>query len=135
MNEKLKQKLREEIVKLPKEHQNVINAFDWGKISEEVGNLNLLDEDEIKDLQTEVGLVLVGLEDQDLLALNIENNVGTSKIEAIKITAEVNQQIFKPMLEQLELLAKNNLNSKNQSWNQRINFIVSGGDYSSFMEK
>lgn len=135
MTEKLKQIIKEELIKLPEESQEVINTFDWGTISEEIGKKYLLDNNEINGLQTEIFLVLSGIVEEDFLSLNIENRVGTSKNEAIKITEEVNQQIFKPMLEQLELLVKNNLNSKNQSWEQRINFIISGGDYSVFTQK
>jgi len=135
MTEKLKQIIKDELVKLPKESQEVIDTFDWVKISEEIGKLNLLDETEINDLQIEVSLALVGLEEQDSLALNIENNVGTSKNEAVKISNEVNQKIFNPILEKMEEITKNKTITYNPNWKQTINFIVSGGDYSVFIEE
>lgn len=135
MTEKLKQIIKDESLKLPKELREVIDSFDWVKISEEIGKLNLLDETEINDLQIEVSLALVGLEEHDSLALNIENNVGTSKIEAVKISNEVNQKIFDPMFEKMEEITKNKVHTYDPSWEQTINFIISGGDYSAFIEK
>ena len=86
MTEKLQQTIKEEVLKLPKETQEAINTFDWGSMAEEIGKKYLLSESEINDFQVETLLVLVGLEDGNLYALNIENNVGISKDEAIKIT-------------------------------------------------
>ncbi|MFA5095537.1 MAG: hypothetical protein WC447_02680 [Candidatus Paceibacterota bacterium] len=135
MTEKLKQKIKEEMINLPKESQDAINAFDWGNISEEIGKKNLLTESEVNDLQVETGLVLVGLVDVDEYALNIENNVGTSKEEAEKIAEEVNKKIFSPISETIRKTIEDNLKNKNLNWKQTLNFIVSGGDYSAFIKK
>ena len=97
MTEKLKNIIKEEMAKLPKENQEAINTFDWVNIAEEIGKKYLLDESEINDLQVETLLILIGLEDPDLYANNIENNVGTSKDEANKIAEEVIQKIFVPI--------------------------------------
>ena len=61
MTEKLKQIIKEETAKLPKESQDVINVFDWGTISEEIGKKYLLNENETNDLQVETLLILIGL--------------------------------------------------------------------------
>ena len=135
MTEKLKQIIKEELVKLPKESRDAINAFDWGKVSEEIGKKHLLDESEINDLQVETGLVLVGLTYGDSYALNIENNVGTTKDEAEKIVEEANQKIFMPIYYSLTENIKKNLKTKNQNWKQTLDFIVSGGDYSVFINQ
>lgn len=135
MNNKLKQKIEEETLKLPKEWQEVICSFDWEKPSKEIGKKYLLTESEINDLQIEIGLVLVGLEEQNSFALNVENNIGTSKNEAEKITEEVNQKIFKLLLKKRSALVKDNLTIEKHGWDKTINFIVSGGDYSVFIEK
>ena len=84
MTEELKQKIKEGIEKLPKEAQEVMNTFDWVKISEEIGKKNLLDDSEINILQKEIGLILIETNRPDMLTINIEDNIGTSKNEAIK---------------------------------------------------
>ena len=103
MIEKTRQKIEEEIIKLPKNWQEAIHSLDWSKESEEIGKKYLLTESEINDLQIEIGLVITGLEEQELFGLNIENNVVLSKDEAEKITEEINQKIFEPILKKLEL--------------------------------
>lgn len=135
MTEKLKQIIKEEVTKLPKEVREAINAFDWAKIAEEIGKKYLLNESEINDFQVETLLVLVGLEDGDSYALNIEDNVGTSKDEAVKIADEALEKIFNPISNMLEENIKKNLQNKKPSPEQTIDFILSGGDYSAFVER
>ena len=135
MTDKLKQIIKEEVVKLPKEKQEAIDSFDWVSISENIGKKYLLSEDEINDLQTETLLILVGLENPNLYALNIENNVGTSKNEAEKIVEEVNQRRFTPISNLFVENVKNSGKVKNAGPKQTLDFILSGGDYSAFIEQ
>src|SRR6266496_3982488 len=97
MTEKLKQIAQEEIIKLPKEAQDVINAFDWAKVAEEIGSKFLINDVEVNNFEVETLLVLVGLEDLESYARNIENEVGTSKDEAIKLAEEAKEKIFAPI--------------------------------------
>jgi roadblock/LC7 domain-containing protein len=39
------------------------------------------------------------------------------------------------MLKKLELSVRNSFKYKNANWKQTVNFIVSGGNYSAFLEK
>ncbi|MEI8174506.1 MAG: hypothetical protein WCG28_00985 [bacterium] len=133
MTDKLKQIAQEEIMKLPKEAQEAINSLDWGNIMEEIGKKYLFDENEINDLQTETLLVLVGLENGDDYAQNIENNVGTSKGEAEKIVEDAFQKVFTPINDLLVENIKKSDKSKNPNWKQSLEFILSGGDYSAFI--
>jgi hypothetical protein len=135
MTEKLKQTIKENLVNLPKESQDTINSFDWGKISEEIGKKYLLTDNEINNLQIETGLVLIGLIRIDKFSFDIENEIGTSKNEAEKITEEIYLKIFKPISETIIRKIKENLKTKNPNWKQTLNFIISGGDYSVFMER
>jgi len=135
MTEKLQQTIKEELAKLPKEHQEAIGTFDWVKSSEEIGKKYLLNEDEINNLQVETLLVLVRLEEPDSFAKNIEDEVGTSKAEADKITEEILQKIFIPINVTLVEKIKNSEQVKDSKWNQNLDFILSGGNYSSFLEK
>jgi len=134
MTDKLKQTIQEEIAKLPKETQDAINAFDWINISAEIGKKYLLSEDEINDFQVETLLVLIGLEDGSSYSRNIENEVGTSKDEAEKISEEVLQKIFIPINDILVENIKKSEKNKNLSPEQTLNFILSGGNYSTLME-
>jgi len=134
MTEKLKQTIKEEIAKLPKENQEAINSLDWGSMSEEIGKKYLLSESEINDLQVETLLVLTGLEYLELYADNIEENTGISKDEADKIAEEIFKKIFTPINDILIENIKGSGKVKNANAEQALNFILSGGDYSSFVE-
>lgn len=135
MTEKLKQIVKEEMMKLSKDTQEAINSFDWASITEEIGKKYLLSESEINDLQVETLLALLGLVDLDFYATSIENNVGTTKDDAIKIAGEAFAKIFTPIYDKLEENIKKNLQGKNLGWQETLNFILSGGDYSAFTER
>ena len=133
MTKELQQKMNEEIAKLPKYNQEAIDSLDWGDISWKIGKKNLLTESEINDLQIETGLVLVGLSDLDSFAINIEKNVGANTAESEEIAKEIYEEIFKPITDKMEIMVKNKIKSQNPKWDQRVNFIISGGDYSNFL--
>jgi hypothetical protein len=135
MTEKLKQKSKEEIEKLPKEIQEAINSFDWGKISEEISTKYFLDESSTNNLQVEILLVLTGIEQIDFLETNIENNVQTSKESAIKIADELLEKVFIPIDKKIKEKIQETLKNKKPTWDQNVDFIVSGGDYSVFLRK
>ena len=134
MTEKLKQTIKDEVAKLPKENQEVINNFSWESIAEEIGKKYLLLDDEINIFQAEILIVLVGLEDPDFFAKNIEDGIGTSKTEAEKIADEVIQKIFTPINDILIENIKKSDKVKNANAEQNLNFILSGGDYTAFLD-
>jgi len=135
MTESLKQKIKEQMQVLPKESQEAINNFDWAKISEEIGRKYFLTEDDLHNFQIVIALTLLGLEEQDMLALNIEDELGTSKNYAEKMTDEVIQKILKPIVEKLEEKTKGTLRSRPVHWQQNLDFILSGGDYTAFIRE
>lgn len=135
MTNTLQKIIKDSLLDLPKESQEVINTFGWDSISKDIGEKSLLNENEINQLQVEIALILLGIVGEEFLSINIENRVGTSKNEAEKISKEINQTIFTPMLEKRDKLIKENLQIKEKSWDKRVDFIVSGGDYSVFVEK
>lgn len=135
MTEKSKTIIKEKIFNLPKELQNAINISGWEKMSEEIGKKYLLSEDEINTFQLETASLLLGFIDEDSYPLNIEDSVGVSSEEAKKITGEVNQNIFNPIYETLQKNIKNNLKEKDIKWEKTLEFILSGGDYSVFLER
>ena len=133
MREKLEKIIKEEMTFLPKEVQEAINSLDWARMAEEIGKKFLLTENEISNFQVETLLVLIGLEEGEAYVRNIENEVGTSKEEAEKIAEEAEQKIFTPIYGFLTENIKKNLKNKNLNWEQTLNFILSGGDYSTFL--
>ena len=135
MTEKLKQTIKEEIEKLPKENQKVITTFGWEKISEEIGKKYLLTESEINDFQVETLLILTGIQSLDSYSINIENEVGTSKEKASEMAGEMLQKIFIPINHLLVENIKKSERMKDPKWDQNLDFILSGGNYSSFLDK
>lgn len=135
MTEKLQQTIKEEIMELPKEAQEAIGAFDWVKITEEIGKKYLLEEDEINNLQLETLLALTNITDIRFFTINIENQVETTKETAENISREISQKIFNPINNLLIENIKKNLENKKLSWQQNLDFIVSGGNYSVFLEE
>jgi len=134
MTEKLKSVSQREIAKLPKENQLVINSFDWASITEEIGKKYFLNEVELNDLQVQTLLVFIGLSGPEYYTQSIEKEVGTSKDEADKIADEVFQRIFTPINDILVENIKKSDKSKNPNLVQTFDFILSGGDYSAFLE-
>lgn len=133
MTEKLQQTIKEEVAKLPKEMQGAINTLNWLKIVEEIGQKYSLDEIDINNFQVETLLVLTGITDIQFYAINIENQVETTKDTAEKIATEATQKIFTPISNiLLENIKKATIN-KDTSWQQNLDFVLSGGNYSSFM--
>jgi cell division ATPase FtsA len=134
MTENFKKTIEEEIGKLPKELGMTIKSLDWGKITEDIGKTFSLDEENIENLQLEVFLVLIRLKDIADLEVNIEYETNTSKEEAKQITDEIMGKIFVPAGKKFQEIIKGKLNEKKEKWDQNLNFILSGGDYSSFLD-
>ncbi len=135
MTEELKQTIEREIKELPKEGQEAINAFDWVKITGEIGEKYTLSENELTDFQLETLLVLIGVVDPQFYAINIENHAGATEEKAEQMALEAFQKIFTPIRNILEENIKKNLQTKNPDWQQTLNFILSGGDYTAFAVK
>ena len=135
MTDKLKQIVKEEIAKLPTTNQEAINGINWAAVSEGVCKRNSLSESETNDLQVQTLLVLIGLESLDDFAGNVEDEVGTSKDEADRIATEITDRIFVPIADIGIENIKKNIKTKTPGWEQSVDFILSGGDYSAFMEQ
>jgi hypothetical protein len=133
MTENLQATTKEEFAKLPRELQEAIDTVDWVNISEEIGKKYLLSEDELNNFQVETLLVLAGLEEGFLYSDNVAYNVGLSKEKTEQIVTEVNQKIFMPIYTTLTEKIKGSTKVKTGNAEQNLNFILSGGDYLSFL--
>ena len=135
MNEEFKQKINDELANLPQITQDAIRTVDWTTVTEAIGKAHFLEEDELQDFQVETLLVLIGLEDLDSYTRYIEDEIGTSADEAKKITDEAYGKIFAPIMDVMVRSIKTSPIIKNPTFDKTIKFILSGGDYSVFMEK
>lgn len=127
--------IKQELLKLPIENQEVINDSNWEKITEEIGKIYFLTEDEISKLQTEVGITILGFGNFDLFVSNIESNIDLTNEESKKIAEEVLEKIFTPVAEKIKSSIVNKVDLNSVGWDKSIDFIVSGGDYSVFLDK
>lgn len=134
MTEKLQKISQREFAKLPKEMQEAISNIDWAKISEGICRKHNLNESETNDVQTEIVLVLAGLVDGNFLAVNLENQVNLTKEEAEGIAKEAFVNIFYPLITGFQEKVKKANKDKNSTWEQNVNFIMSGGDYAAFID-
>ena len=134
MSEELKQLIKEELMKLPKEGQEAITSVNWQNIAEEIGSKYLI-EGELESFQKEIAVTLLGIEYPAYLTRNIKDHLGVSQESAEKMTSEVIEKIFTPIADKMESLIKTRIQKVGSTWDQNINFIVSGGDYSAFMRK
>jgi len=135
MTDKLKQIIKEEVEKLPKEARDAVSSFDWITITEEIGNKFLLEEDDINGVQTEILLVLVGITDLEFYEVNLENKMVFTKDKAKDIAEEVFREIFNPINNILIENIKKSPKSANLDWRKNLQFVLSDGDYSVFLEK
>ena len=130
MTEEIKQKIQEQIDLLPKDSQQAIGSFDWMKESENIAKTYNLFDEEVDDLVIEVGLLISGVSYPDEFVTNIEDEVGTTKEDAEKISDEVLEKILKPIAKKREEIIKQNIKNNPQSWDKEMKFVLSGGDYS-----
>lgn len=135
MNEQIKQTIKDELSKLPTDRQSVINSFDWIETTKKIGEKYSFNENEIGKLQIEVLLVLVEMEYLSDLKINIENSLSTSRNQAENATREIEEQVFKPIAQKMESSVKSQITFNTPSWDETINFIISGGNYSYFVKK
>ncbi|MBP6865983.1 MAG: hypothetical protein KBC12_00355 [Candidatus Pacebacteria bacterium] len=135
MTDKLKETIEEEVVKMPREFQEAFTASNWIPVSEDIARkYKLYLDEEINKFQAEVFLVLSGVVQFELLSVNIENELGLSKEEAEKIEGEVLERVIFPFSSNLESKAEWKMDIKNSKWDQNLDFITSGGDYSAFLD-
>ena len=135
MTEKLAQTIKEDLVKLPLEVGKAITSSGWEEITEIIGKKYSLSDDDINILQLEVGLVLLKYNKISMFTINIHSSLIIDEETAINIKKELDEKVFTPIEKSIQSLIKINPHYKNVNWNQTINFIISGGDYSVFLDK
>jgi hypothetical protein len=104
VNETVEQSIKEEMAKLPKPNQRAINAFDWRRKCQEIGDRHNLLDTEISGLQAEVILVLMGLSDFATLHRYIDVEIGGTGWQDIE--ASVIDDVISPIAEILEIIVQ-----------------------------
>ena len=97
IDKQLKENIKYEILNLPEELIRAIENFKFRDIFNDIGKKYKFSEDEIKIIEVETILVLIGLVDPTLYSQNIENNVVTNEQIANEIYEEVKEKIFIPI--------------------------------------
>jgi hypothetical protein len=133
MTEELKKTIKEELAKIPKELRDAIASLDWVNIIREIGDKLLLTESQIENLQVETLLVLARITDLEFYANNIENETNVITETANQIAEEARVKIFNPIENALKENIKNNIKNTNLDWETSVNFILSGGDYTTII--
>ena len=134
MTEKLKQTIKEEVNKLPKELQEVIAGFDWIQKTEEIGKKYSLAEENIHNLEVETLIFIIGLISKESYRQNLEKALNLDSNEIKEIAKEMDDKIFSPIYNTLTEKIKKDFLNKKTSWLQNLYFILSGGNYTFFLE-
>ncbi|MES2023450.1 MAG: hypothetical protein V4439_02090 [Patescibacteria group bacterium] len=135
MIEILKNVIKKEMVKLPKTTQEIFNLSDFEKQLDEISKEYFQDDEEkINNFQAETVLLLLGVNPLNNYAKKVAYSSILAMEDAEKITKKAIEKIFIPLAEKVNENIKSKLKSKNPKYDQNMKFILSGGDYSHFLE-
>ncbi len=138
--------IKKQIEKLPLEIRSLIaNHVLENKISN-IGKRNGLSEEQIGTLQVETNLIILGLVPTDEYQNELKDHLKIDSLKLDTVIADMGKEILDGIQEKLNEIynkldeddikeIKENMKNKNQSWNQNVNFVLSGGDYSAFAEE
>ncbi|MCX6757480.1 MAG: hypothetical protein NTZ44_01180 [Candidatus Nomurabacteria bacterium] len=132
MTEELKQKIKEQLLTLPKDSQQALESFDWILETEKIAKEHNIPEENSSKIATEIVLILCRYEYSGALADNIAENVSINKKEAEEITQKILKRILKPISDKRIEIIKQNIKTKIPTWDKWMKFVLSGGDYSVF---
>ncbi|HPR84312.1 MAG TPA: hypothetical protein PL034_02020 [Candidatus Paceibacterota bacterium] len=133
MKPELKEEINKIMLGIPERNRLAISSIDWAHVTKEIGEKYYLNEEELDLLMVETALVLLGLKDYDLFKLAIED-MGLSQNDIRGIAKETEDKIFNPISKKIIDSIKKEAELNNTSWDKRVNFILSGGDYTNFIK-
>ena len=137
----LQQKIAEYFEKLPSDLQTVFSDMKWLQNINEISVKYNLSSTQTETFATETTLLLLAIIHVDEYEDILRKELGQSKETVEKIFEEIYSSFLENIQEQLEEAYYENVNSLmeerviNSDWKQNINFVLSGGDYSSFLEE
>src|SRR4051812_6697511 len=94
--------LKEYFANLTPEARDVISSPEWYSRVEQIGNKYSLSAEQINSLQYEILFILVGMEPDESLGENIQNELGISRLLAGQIVEEVNERIVSFIVDSVE---------------------------------
>ena len=133
MKPELKEEINKIMLGIPERNRLAISSIDWAHVTKEIGEKYYLNEEELDLLMVETALVLLGLKDYDLFKLAIED-MGLSQNDIRSIAKETEDKIFNPISKKIIASIKKEAELNNTNWDKRVNFILSGGDYTNFIK-
>lgn len=97
-------KFREKYIKLPERIKDVYSSFNTTKILQDIGTQHGLHVDQIGELVDETGLVMLGVTHPRDYVGNIVKKLKIDKEKASAVARDVNENVFKPIREELKKL-------------------------------
>ncbi len=144
MNSEIENIIKEQMKILPVEVIDVLASPAWTEKILNIGKKNGLNEEELGTLQLETSLVMLGLTHPDSYVEELKNHLKVSEIKTDNIVNEINRELSNGIREKLisifndSLISKEeikkNIQGKKTTFDQNLNFILSGGDYTVFLE-
>src|SRR5262249_27999899 len=101
-DDEVKARLKEKFNELPKVVQNAITSADIQKQLRAVADNHKLHLDQWGILENEVMMTLLGFQESQNLAANIQSEVGVSAEDAAVLAVEINKIVFEPIRAELE---------------------------------
>jgi len=117
MDEETKKIITEQLKTLPQEIKDAILSVDYAKTLEEIYKRQKLLIDQSAKLEMETTLVMIGLEPISDYLGNLEKNLQIPHEKAAEIATDVNENIFKKILESLKKMDEGML-SENEKLSQ-----------------
>jgi hypothetical protein len=106
MDNEFDKNLKEQFEKLPPELQRVVTSDSVPVEIQEIAKNNQLSDEQTKKLESEIYLILLGIEPYENLIENIQKNVGLSLDIAVTIAYSADDSIFKDVKSILENMSK-----------------------------
>ena len=133
MKQETKKEIDKMLLEIPERNRVAINSTDWLNIAKLIGEKYYLSEKELNLLTAEIIFVLLGFNNCDLFKLAIED-MGLSQNDIRSIAKETEDKIFNPISKKIIDSIKKEAELNNTNWDKRVNFILSGGDYTNFIK-
>jgi hypothetical protein len=133
MKQELKKEIDNMMLEIPERNRLAINSIKWAEMTEEISKKYYLDDEEKNILLAEVSLVLLGVNDYGFLKIATED-LGLTRKDASNIFREIKEQILDPVSKKIITSIKKEAELNNTNWDKRVNFILSGGDYTNFIK-
>jgi hypothetical protein len=133
MRKEIKDEVNKIVSQIPERNRLAIKSVDWEDRIEKISKLYYLENEDMDLVLVETALVLLGINETDTFRENLED-LGLSEIDLNGLVLAITNQIFNPISKKIIASIKKEAELNNTSWDKRVNFILSGGDYTNFIK-